>query len=137
MRYISGFFLALSIIAQSSIALAQNSVVENVVKACQTEIEDYCSQVTPGEGRMLACFYAHENKLTVQCINALYDGMATLERAVEAISYVAGQCREDIQSQCAATVPGEGRIAECLLNKKAELSSRCSGAIDEVGLKKN
>ena len=137
MRYISGIFLALSIIAQSSIALAQNSVVENVVKACQTEIEDYCSQVTPGEGRLLACFYAHENKLTVQCINALYDGMATLERAVEAISYVAGQCREDIQSKCGATVPGEGRITECLLNKKAELSSRCSGAIDEVGLKKN
>ena len=137
MRYISGFFLALSIIAKSSMALAQNSVVENVVKACQTEIEDYCSQVTPGEGRLLACFYAHENKLTVQCINALYDGMATLERAVEAISYVAGQCREDIQSKCGATVPGEGRIAECLLNKKAELSSRCSGAIDEVGLKKN
>ena len=137
MKYISGFFLALSIIAQTSMALAQNSVVENVVQACQSEIESYCSQVTPGEGRMLACFYAHENKLTVQCINALYDGMATLERAVEAISYVAGQCREDIQSQCAATVPGEGRIAECLLNKKAELSSRCSGAIDEVGLKKN
>ena len=137
MKCISGIFLALSIIAQSSIALAQNSVVENVVKACQTEIEDYCSQVTPGEGRLLACFYAHENKLTVQCINALYDGMATLERAVEAISYVAGQCREDIQSKCGATVPGEGRIAECLLNKKAELSSRCSGAIDEVGLKKN
>jgi hypothetical protein len=137
MKYISGFFLALSIIVQTSIAPAQNSVVENVVKACQAEIESYCSQVTPGQGRMLACFYAHENKLTVQCINALYDGMATLERAVEAISYVAGQCREDIQSQCAATVPGEGRIAECLLNKKAELSSRCSGAIDEVGLKKN
>ena len=137
MKCIFGFFLALSIIAQTSMALAQNSVVENVVKACQTEIEDYCSQVTPGEGRLLACFYAHENKITVQCINALYDGMATLERAVEAISYVAGQCREDIQSQCAATVPGEGRIAECLLNKKAELSSRCSGAIDEVGLKKN
>ena len=137
MKCISGFFLALSIIAQTSMALAQNSVVENVVQACQSEIENYCSQVTPGQGRMLACFYAHENKLTVQCINALYDGMATLERAVEAISYVAGQCREDIQSQCAATVPGEGRIAECLLNKKAELSSRCSGAIDEVGLKKN
>ena len=137
MKCIFGFFLALSIIAQTSMALAQNSVVENVVKACQTEIEDYCSQVTPGEGRLLACFYAHENKLTVQCINALYDGMATLERAVEAISYVAGQCREDIQSKCGATVPGEGRIAECLLNKKAELSSRCSGAIDEVGLKKN
>ena len=137
MKCIFGFFLALSIIAQTSMALAQNSVVENVVQACQSEIESYCSQVTPGQGRLLACFYAHENKLTVQCINALYDGMATLERAVEAISYVAGQCREDIPSKCGATVPGEGRIAECLLNKKAELSSRCSGAIDEVGLKKN
>ena len=137
MKFIFGFVIALSINAQAGMALAQSSVVENVVKACQNEIQSYCSQVTPGEGRMLACFYAHENRLTVQCINALYDGMATLERAVEAISYVASQCRQDIHSLCGATVPGEGRIAECLLDKKAELSTHCSGAIDEVGLKKN
>lgn len=137
MKFIFGFLMALSIVAQASMTFAQGSIVENVIKACQNEIHSYCNQVTPGNGRMLACFYAHENKLTVQCVNALYDGMATLERAVKTISYVASQCRQDIDSLCGATVPGEGRIAECLLDKKAELSSPCRSAIDEVGLKKN
>ncbi len=111
MKLVFGFLIALSIVAQASMTFAQSSIVENVIKACQNEIDSYCSQVTPGEGRMLACFYAHENKLTVQCINALYDGMATLERVVETISYVASQCRQDIHSLCGATAPGEGRNA--------------------------
>lgn len=138
MKFIFGFVVALSIVTQAASAtFAQSSIVEYVIKACHSEINSYCSQVTPGNGRMLACFYAHENKLTVQCVNALYDGMATLERAVETISYVASQCRQDIDTLCGATVPGEGRIAECLLDKKAGLSSPCRSAIDEVGLKKN
>ncbi len=137
MKIIFGFLMAISIVAQASMAFAQSSMVENVIEACQNEIDSFCDQVTPGEGRMLACFYAHENKLTAQCVNALYDGMVTLERAVETISYVASQCRQDIHSLCGATTPGEGRIAECLLDKKAELSSHCRSAIDEVGLKKN
>ncbi len=112
MKYIFGFLMALSIVAQSaSTTFAQSSIVEHVIEACHSEIDNYCSQVTPGNGRMLACFYAHEDKLTVQCVNALYDGMATLERAVETISYVASQCRQDIHSLCGATAPGEGRNA--------------------------
>ena len=34
---------------------------------------------------------------------------------VDAISYVAVQCSSDIDTMCAETVPGEGRIATCLL----------------------
>ena len=90
--------------------------------------------MTPGNGRTLACFYAHEDKLSVQCINALYDGMATLERYVETVSYVAGQCQQDIDTICGQTVPGEGRIAACLLDNKASLTASCSSAIDETGM---
>jgi len=136
MRIKLGLSLALFTIAGTHSAMAQESVVEMVTKACETEIESYCSQVTPGEGRLLSCFYAHEDKLSVQCINALYDGMQTLERAVEAMSYVAAQCRDDIDTHCGETVPGEGRIAACLVEKKADLSATCSSAINEVGLEK-
>jgi len=136
MRIMLGLSFALFAIVGAQNAMAQESVVEMVTKACENEIDSYCSQVSPGEGRLLSCFYAHEDKLSVQCINALYDGMQTLERAVEAISYVAAQCRDDIDTHCGETVPGEGRIAECLLGKKAELSAPCSSAIDEVGLEK-
>ena len=45
-------------------AWAQDSIIDNVMKACETEINTYCSQVTLGEGRLLACFYAHEDKIS-------------------------------------------------------------------------
>ena len=134
MRRIVMVLVAASVMAFAQNAMALDKVVERVTKACEMEIKNYCSQVKMGQGRMLSCFYAHEDKLTVKCINALYDGLHTLERAVEAISYVANQCSQDIDKHCGSTVPGEGRIAQCLLNKKSELSERCSGAIDEVGL---
>ena len=44
-------------------AFAQD-IVSQIQTGCETEIKDYCSQVTMGEGRMLACFYAHEDKLS-------------------------------------------------------------------------
>ncbi len=118
----------------STTASAQNTVVEHVVTNCEAEIKTYCSEVTPGNGRALACFYAHEDKLSIQCVNALYDGMAALERFVETVSYVAGQCQQDIDSICGQTVPGEGRVAACLLDNKADLTETCSAAIDDVGL---
>lgn len=127
--------IAVFVLTLPNLVQAQ-SIVEQVTKACENEIQTYCSQVTPGEGRLLSCFYAHEDKLSVQCINALYDGMAALERAVEAISYVANQCRDDIDTICGETVPGEGRIATCLLDNKSIVSAQCSTAIDEVGLAK-
>ncbi len=128
------FGVVLALATFTTQAMAQSSIVEQVVAACETEINEYCSQVTPGEGRVLACFYAHEDKLSVQCINALYDGIDALERFVSTVSYVAGQCQQEIDTICGKTVPGEGRIASCLLDNKADLTAPCSAAIDDVGL---
>ncbi len=115
-------------------ASAQESIADMVTNACQSEIDSYCSEVTPGEGRLLACFFAHEDKLSSGCVNALYDGMVQLERVVEAISYVATMCRADIDSTCAEIEPGEGRIAQCLLDNRDGLEPACQQAIDDVGL---
>ena len=39
----------------------------------EAELETYCKDVTPGDGRILACLYAHGDKLSGQCEYALYD----------------------------------------------------------------
>jgi len=38
-----------------SSALAQETLLEHVVAACETDLQNYCSQVTPGNGRLLHC----------------------------------------------------------------------------------
>ncbi len=134
MRRILGGFVAVLLVALAQEAMAQSTIVEKVTKACENETKSYCNQVTPGRGRLLSCLYAHEDKLSAQCINTLYDGLAMLERAVDLISYWVTQCDQDIDTYCRDTEMGEGRIAKCLLDHKANLNERCTSAIDEVGV---
>jgi len=103
-----------------------------VEAGCAAEIENYCSQVTIGEGRLLACFYAHEDKLSGQCQYALYTASAELEHAVSALNYVAGQCQADIVKLCASVQAGEGRILECLDSQKESVSTQCKQAVADV-----
>lgn len=110
---------------------AGEDVVSDVTGGCAAETEQYCSQVTLGEGRLLACYYAHEDKLSSECVNTLYTAFDTLSAEVNALTHVAEQCSGDIETFCADTEMGEGRVAQCLGYHSEELSESCSTAIDE------
>jgi hypothetical protein len=113
---------------------AQEGVIDSVMEACEPEITAYCSQVTPGDGRLLACFYAHEDKLSGRCQYALYQAVADLEDFAAAITHIATQCEDDLMKFCAEVELGEGRVGTCLLEHKAEVTEACSQAMDDVGL---
>jgi hypothetical protein len=115
-------------------AWAQQEIVDDVMTACAKEIDTYCSQVTLGEGRLLACFYAHEDKLSGGCSWAIYQGAAELESFVDAVVEVATACHDDLMTYCAQVQLGEGQVATCLLAHQDEVSDACSQAIDDVGL---
>ena len=89
-------FFLLAVVAiffvSNSSAWAADKIVETVAKGCEKELTSYCKDVTPGEGRILACLYAHSDKLTGQCEYALYDAAVQLERFVAALTYVANEC---------------------------------------------
>ena len=115
------------------IAVAQQKgPVETVVEGCSKEIDSYCKNVTPGEGRLLACLYAYEDKLSTRCEYALYDAAAQLERAVTALSYLANECRDDLNKYCSSVRPGEGRLLDCLDKKRDVISDRCKNAFKDV-----
>ena len=113
-------------------AFALDNLVDEINKGCETEIKKYCSQVTPGEKRMLACFYAHEDKLSIQCAHTLYQASETLKAAVLALNYVAAECQNDIMTHCADVTMGEGRVVECLQAKSEKVSPECKGAMTDV-----
>jgi len=120
----------------SGVVSAQQGLVESVVKGCDKELKTYCKDVTPGEGRGLACLYAFSDKLSTKCEYALYDAAAQLERAVSALSYTVNECRDDLTKFCSDIKPGEGRLLQCIEKNDAKVTKRCKDALKDVGLKK-
>ncbi len=116
-------------------AMAQQSLIETVANGCKEELEKYCSRVTPGEGRVLACLYAYEDKLSGRCEYALYDAAVRLERSVAALSDTVNECSADLKKYCAGVAAGEGRLLECLQKNDAQVSNRCKQARKDVGMK--
>lgn len=114
---------------------AEQGVVETVANGCKTEIDTYCKDVTPGEGRILACLYSRQDKLSGKCEYALFDAAAQLERAVAALAYVVNECADDLDKHCSTVAVGEGRLLKCLEKNDPKVSLRCKNALTEVGLK--
>ena len=125
-----------SISAQTSIGKALldrlNARVEKLESACAKDIKKYCSTVTPGEGRMVYCMQAHEDKISAKCAFELGDAAAAIQTAAEALKDGVIACRAEINGVCAKVKPGEGRIATCLLENKSTASAGCVEAIAKV-----
>jgi len=126
---VSGFF--------AGQAFAAEDIVETTRVGCQTDIDSFCKDVTPGEGRVLSCLGAHEDKLSARCIYSLFDANAQLERFAAAMAYVGAECKADLQKHCADTEVGDGKIAKCLQHNKATLAPACSQAMKDTQLKVN
>jgi hypothetical protein len=114
---------------------AEEGVIETVATGCEKELAAYCQGVTPGDGRILACLYAHEDKLSGQCEYALFDAAAQLERAVAALAYLVNECGDDLDKHCAGVPAGEGRLLDCLDKNEKKVSRRCKQALKDTGLK--
>jgi hypothetical protein len=120
---------------QDVTAAMQGQLSAQVLEGCSGELAQHCADITTGEGRLLACLYAHGDKLSGQCDYALYDAAARLEQAIGAVTYVATECRRELDTYCASVEAGEGRVAQCLKDHAGELSPGCDQALTTVGVK--
>ena len=109
--------------------------MQTVAKGCKAELETYCKDVKPVEGRVLACLFAYSDKPSGKCEYALYDAAVQLERAVAALAYVANECADDLDQHCSDVAAGERRLIECIEKNDKNVSPRCKNALKEVGLK--
>lgn len=123
--------VAMLFVSISEVWSADNAI-ETISKGCEKELTSYCSNVTPGNGRILACLYAHSDKLSGQCEYALYDVAVELERFVAGLKYTANECGTDIDKFCADVAIGEGRVLNCLDENSSKISARCTQALKDV-----
>ena len=119
----------------SGTSWAQEELLKSVKDGCEKELGSYCKEVTPGEGRVLACLYAFEDKLSPRCEYALYDASAQLQHAVASLSYGANECKADLEKHCSKVESGEGRLAACLKKNEKDLTERCKKAMKDIGMK--
>lgn len=113
-------------------AFAQETLIDHLVSACETDLENYCSQVTPGEGRLLHCMAAHGDKISGQCEYAFYQAATLLEQLSVAINYLAQECKADIETHCSDVEMGDGKILACLEAHSEDVSEACKTAVADT-----
>jgi Cysteine rich repeat len=137
-----GLLSLLSILSAGSVS-AQTDVGKTILEkltakvaklesACAKDIKKYCSTVTPGEGRMIYCMQAHEDKISAKCDFELGDTAASVQTAADALKDAVIACKAEITGVCGKTPPGQGRIAACLSANKSTASSGCVAAIQKI-----
>ena len=137
-----GIFVCLSLVTAGSVR-AQTAATDKVGErlegavqklraACADDLAKYCSSVTPGEGRLLYCLIAHEDKISTKCDYALYNAARNLDRAIDFVEQAADACWPDIQKLCADVPEGGGHVAQCLISKKSTVSADCQKILDRL-----
>lgn len=130
---------SLFITSQAS-AQDEQTLVEYAYNACKISIDAFCDEVTPGEGRLLYCLAAHEDKISYDCEYALYTAatviqeltVAIVEELNDAVEYLASECGTDIEEHCADVPVGEGRILMCLDENADDLTKECTTAVTNI-----
>lgn len=106
--------------------------VAKLESACANDIKKYCKTVTPGEGRMIYCMQAHEDKISVKCDFELGEAATSVQTVADALKDAVIACKAELSGVCGKTVPGQGRIAACLLSNKSAASTGCAEAIKKI-----
>lgn len=101
-------------------------------QSCADDIKKYCSDVTPGEGRMLYCMHAHEDKISPKCDYDLEEAAADVQLHADLLKEAIGACKAEISGVCGKTQPGQGRIAACLFSNKSTASKACGDVLGKI-----
>jgi sporulation protein YlmC with PRC-barrel domain len=102
--------------------------MESVEGACGKEISNYCGNVTRGEGRLVLCMQAHEDRLGLRCQFALYRASRKLEGVINRVEQIADACWSDIEAQCG----NADSIGRCVMEKRESLSQPCRTVMSKL-----
>lgn len=128
MRYLWPIVIAMLGLSSASV-LAQSDPGRD---ACKADVEKYCKDVEPGQGRMGKCLVSNEANLSESCKAAIERAREHAERMRQRADAITQACMEDMKKFCEGVQPGHGRIARCLKQNEAGVSEGCRNAMEQT-----
>jgi hypothetical protein len=123
-----GLTVGVSSIAQSKSNATPNlpNMVQNLQKKCKSDLDKYCKNVNPGEGRIAACLDSKEDQLSPECKATWTGTKAQVSKRIDKAEIAFRKsCNNDLQKFCSNTASGRGRLLDCLNNHRSDLTSSC------------
>jgi hypothetical protein len=129
---------AAGLLAASLTALPNTVQANNLMAACEAEIAVKCTGVSKGRGRISACLYAHDDKLSGACrvevakvsnSSTFQRYIPTGVRSLQGSGYEASlrkACTSDADKLCTRVKTGNGRILACLYARSNSVRKACS-----------
>lgn len=112
--------------AESKSEAKMESMVSNLKSACKEDLNKYCSDITPGGGRIAACLESREDKLSGKCKTEWIGTKARLSEAMDKTEVAFRKsCGYDVNRFCSNVPSGRGRLLECLSDHQDQLSDSC------------
>jgi len=102
---------------------------------CQKDADRFCKDVTPGQGRVVYCLKAYEDKLSPECTSYVEklkaEAEARFNKAKTNLVNWQKACHQDAKKLCAGIPYGDGRIMDCLKEHIDQVSPACRGAVNK------
>jgi hypothetical protein len=134
----TGALLALLSIT-ACVSAQENHGADDAVKhptrfdqACNIDIEKFCSNVLPGDGRIASCLYAHTDVLDDACFEATSQIGVILEDIFDYMEAFWIACQSDLNQVCQGVETGGGRVIDCLQENQMNISAGCNAAMPGV-----
>ncbi len=127
-----GAALAIALAVPGS-AKAQKAAL--LANDCAEELVTFCSNVTPGDNRLVACLIAYEDKISPRCRLTAYMESGNLGNHMKQLKAIGKICSSDIFQYCSKVPAGGGRVYDCLMKHKATLTDDCRNGIPKAEMK--
>ena len=121
--------MAFAAILYTGFAASGVAGAQGLLESCRTDIVQFCSKVSPGDGRVISCLYAHEDVISEACDAATDDMADLIDGFFAGVRDAFAICAPDIEKNCSDVKVGQGRLVSCLASNQATLGKDCGDIV--------
>jgi len=101
-----------------ALGLPMFAIADDIRQACQSDAQQFCTGVQPGDWRLLRCLRQNKDQLSPPCQAALHTASEQMRA-----------CRSDAKQLCAGVTLGGSAMFQCLQEHQSNLSPECASGL--------